>query len=245
MPLAQTTTSTNLADLKALVVAASAAWRTIDTYEAVLTRRELNPKGQANNELVFFQYRREPMSVFQRTTSGHGKGREVLYNPGKFGDKLYVMLGEGDSKLAKAGFVAPAISPDDPKVVEKSRYSIRQLGFGWTTAALGSVVAKFEVGRIPTDALTFDGEVVRSESAYPLTGVTHRLRPGDDPVMPLGGTRFYFFDMKLDSPAYGMPVLVVALDPAGREVEYYLYEKVNQPANLTDAHFDPARLGKK
>ena len=70
--------------------------------------------------------------------------------------------------------------------------------------------------------------------------------PGIDGVGSLDdGTRVYFFDMRKDSPAYGMPVLVVATDPMGREQEYYLFEKIRRPANLTDAHFDPARLGKK
>jgi hypothetical protein len=68
------------------------------------------------------------------------------------------------------------------------------------------------------------------------------LRPGDDPVMPLGGTRLYFFDLRAGSSTYGMPLLVIATDSMGQEVEYYFFEKVKLPANLTDAHFDPARL---
>ena len=235
----------NLAELKALVAAAGAAWKATDTYEVVATRRELTPKGHVNNDVTFVQYRREPMSVFVRTTSGTGKGREVVYNPGKFGDKLHAMLGEGDSKLAKAGFIAPPIAPDDPKVLEKTRYSMREAGFGRPIEALKTAVAKLEAGKLPADALTFDGELKRDEFAHPVVGVTHKLRPAEDPLMPLGGTRLYFFDMRKDSPAYGLPVLVLATDAVGREHEYYLFEKMKRPANLTDAHFDPARLGKK
>ena len=97
----------NLTDVKALLAAANATWRATDTLEGVLTRREINPKGQLNSEVLVFQYRREPMSVFTRNIGGSGKGREVVYNPGKFGDKMYVMLGEGDSKLARR----PGLSP--------------------------------------------------------------------------------------------------------------------------------------
>jgi hypothetical protein len=245
VPTAPKADSKNLRDLKALVATTTTAWKWIETYEATLTRRELNPKGQVQSEVLLFQYRREPVSVFTRNTGGGGKGREMVYNPGKFGDKMYVMLGEGDAKLAKSGFIAPPISPDDPKVTEKARYSIREAGFGRPINTLNAAVAKLEAGALPADAITFDGEVTRSEYSYPLVGVTHKLRPGDDPLFPAGGTRLYFFDLKKDSLSYGMPVLVTATEAAGREAEYYLWEKVKAPAGLTDAHFDPARLGKK
>ena len=42
-----------------------------------------------------------------------------------------------------------------------------------------------------------------------------------------------------------LPVLVVATEAAGKEAEYYLFEKMKSPANLTEADFDPARLKKK
>ena len=34
--------------------------------------------------MLLYQHRREPMSVFTRNTGGGGKGREMVYNPGKF-----------------------------------------------------------------------------------------------------------------------------------------------------------------
>jgi hypothetical protein len=106
------------------------------------------------------------------------------------------------------------------------------------------VVAKIEAGKLTPDALTFLGPVKREEYPYPLTGITHTLRPGDDPLFPQGGTRTFFFDLKEKSPSFGMPVLIIATDAAGKEAEYYLFEKVKAPAGLTDADFDPARLGK-
>jgi hypothetical protein len=235
----------NLAELKTLLATANAVWRATDTFEGVLTRREINPKGQLNSEVLVFQYRREPMSVFTRNIGGSGKGRELVYNPGKFGDKMYVMLGEGDSKLAKAGFIAPAISPDDSRATEKARYSIREAGFSRNANVLGAAIAKIADGKAPADSLVYEGEVTRPEYLHPLVGITYKMRPGDDPLMPAGGTRFYYFDMKKDSPSYGMPVLVIATDAMGKEVEYYLFDKIKSPAGLTDADFDPARLGKK
>ena len=235
----------NVTELKALVATSRAAWNNLSTYETHLTRRELNPKGQINSEVLIFQYRREPVSVFTRNVGPSGKGREVVYNPGAHGDKLHVMLGEGDHSWLKAGTLAPApISPDDTRVKEKARYSIREAGFGRWVAALGVAVANLEAGRIAPDALTFNGAVTRDEYPAPLVGVTHKLRPGDDPLLPSGGTRHYFFDMRAGSPSFGLPVLLVAFDAAGKEVEYYMADKVKNPAGLTDANFNPSRLGK-
>ena len=234
----------NLGELKALLATANASWKAVDTYETTLTRRELNPKGEVNSEVLIFQFRREPMSVFTRNVSESGKGREVIYYPAKHGDKLHVMLGQGDNRFVKAGIVAPPVSPDDPRVKEKARYSIRDAGFGRTVGTLTAAVAKLEAGKVPPDSISFDGEVNRAEYPHPLVGVTHTLRPGDDPLLPTGGTRLYFFNMKKDAPSYGLPVLGIATDAAGKEAEYYLFEKVTSPAGLTDADFDPARLKK-
>ncbi len=235
----------NLTELKALVATAGAAWKTVDTLEATVTRREVNPQGAATSEVVLFQFRREPLSVFTRTITESGKGREIVYNPAKHGDNLYLMLGQGDHKLLKAGTVLPGVSPDDSRVKEKARYSIRDIGLGKHAARIADAIAKVEAGKLPADALTYHGAVKRDEYAHPLAGVTLALRPGDDPLFPNGGKRAYFFDMKEKSPSYGLPVLTFATDAKGAEAEYYLYEKVKSPADLTDAHFDPKRLGKK
>lgn len=237
--------SANPVALKELLATAGTAWKAVSTYELVLTRREINPKGELVRDTVLFQYRRDPLALHTVNLEGNSKGRESVYNPGKFGDKLYLKLGEGDSKLFKAGFVAPAMSPDDERVAEKARYSVREIGHGKMLARLEAALAKVEARKAPADALALDPDVKRPEWPDPLARVTHRLRPGDDPLLPAGGTRLYFFDTKRGSPSFGLPVLVTATDANGKEAEYYLFEKWKNPANLTDADFDPARLKKK
>jgi hypothetical protein len=234
----------NLADLKELVATARASWKALDGYEGTMTRRELNPKGVLNSEVLLYQFRREPMSVYSRTTAGNGKGREVLYAPTKHGDKMHVVLGDGDSMVAKAGFKPDPVSPDNDKVRAKARYSIRDAGFGKWIERLGAAVAQLERGVLAPGALTFDGPVSRPEFVHPLTSVTHRLKPGEDPAMPDGGTRVYLFDTAPSSPSCGMPLVIAATDPTGREAEFYLFEKFRAAA-FTDADFNPARLGKK
>ena len=86
--------------------------------------------------------------------------------------------------------------------------------------------------------------MTRPEYPCPLTVVEVTIPPRGEPQMPKGGTRQVFFDPRPDSPSYRMPVLVVARETGGREVEYYLFDRIRTPAGLTDADFDPARLGK-
>jgi hypothetical protein len=233
------------AALKELLATASGAWAKVTTYELTLTRREINPRGDAVRDTVLFQYRREPMALYTRTLDGNSNGRESVYNPSKFGDKLHLKLGVGDHPVFKAGFVAPAMSPDDPKVTEKARYSVREIGHGKMIARLEAALAKLEAGKSAPDALALEDGAKRPEWPDPLARVTHRLARGDDPVMPAGGTRVYFFDTKPGSPSFGLPVLVTATDSNGKEVEFYLFEKWKNPANLTEADFDPARLKRK
>jgi hypothetical protein len=185
------------------------------------------------------------MSVFMRNIGDAGKGREILYNPTKHGDKIYIMIGEGDNRLFKAGFKAPPLSPDNPQVKERTRYSIREAGYGTPIAKVASWVAKAESGKIPADALTFLGPVERKEYPYALLGVSLKLRPGDETLMPNGGTRQWFFDPNPESTSYGWPVLIIATEPNGKEVEYYLFEKIKLQVRFTEADFAPERLGRK
>lgn len=226
------------AALKELLATANGAWARVTTYEAVLTRREINPRGDPVRDTVLFQYRREPMALYTHTLDGNSKGRESVYNPAKFGDTIHLKLGEGDHPVFKAGFVT-TLSPDDKKVAEKARYSVREIGHGKMLARLAGA------SKSAPDALALEENVKRPEWPDPLARVAHRLARGSDPVMPAGGTRSYFFDTKQGSPSFGLPVLVTATDPTGKEVEFYLFEKWKNPANLTDADFDPARLKKK
>jgi hypothetical protein len=246
-PPGPSSASANIAEVKKLAIYALEKWSKVDTYEAVVTRRELTPAKDITKEIsedvVFYQYRKEPMSVFIKNIGESGKGRELIYNSRT--DKIHVMVGEGDNKWVPAGFKAPPVSPDDPRVKEKSRYSIREAGYGTPINRVASWVAKAETGKIPADALTFLGPVNRKEYPYPLLGVSLKLRPGDDSMLLNGGTRQWFFDPKTDSSSYGWPVLIIASEPNGKEVEYYLFEKLKLQVPLTDADFSPERFGKK
>jgi len=234
-----------LEEVKRLVETAAAKWKTVNCYEATVTRRELAPNKKMTEDVVLYQFRKQPFAVYIKNLGESGRGREILYFPSKHEDRIYSILGKGDENfLLKAGDRAPAVSPDMPLVKSKTRYSIREAGHGTPIARLGEWVARAESGKIPAESLTYLGEVRRKEYPYPLQGVQLRLRPNDDPHMPHGGTRLWFFDPKPESPSHGFPVLIIAAEPNGREVEYYLFERMDFTKRFTDADFDPARLGK-
>lgn len=233
----------HVAEVKKLAAAAAERWAKTGTYEAVVTRRELSPKGKMTEDVVLYQFRKEPMSVYIRNLGESGKGREILYNPTQHKDVIHVILGKGDENLLyKAGDKGPALSPDNGLVKRESRYSIREAGWGTPIARVGMWAGKAEAGKIPADALTFHGPVERKEFPYPVVGVQLKLRPGDDPLLPDGGVRQWFFDPKPDSPSHALPILIIATEPDGREVEYYQFEKVKLGVPFTDAEFSPERL---
>ena len=85
-----------LAEVKKLVEAATARWKTVDCYEATVTRRELAPNKHLTDDMVLYQFRKEPMAVYIRNISESGKGREILYYPSKYEDKIHAIIGKGD-----------------------------------------------------------------------------------------------------------------------------------------------------
>lgn len=235
----------NFKNVRRLAELASNKWQSVSTYEARLTRREtVGGKAQPEEE-VLYRLRKEPFAVFMRNTGEIGKGREVLYNPTQFGDKMHIIVGAGDSIFLKAGRRAPSMSPDSPSVTEKSRQNIRDAGFGNTIARFNSVIEKMKNGRAKPDTLFYAGAEVRKDMpGFTLERIDQTISPRDEPLLQAGGKRLWFFDAKPDSISYGLPVLVVTFE-GGREVEYYRFDRFRIPGNLTDADFDPEKMGKK
>jgi hypothetical protein len=230
------------ATLGKLADTATKRWAAIDTFEAKLTRREVVRGAAAQTEEVLLQVRREPFAVYMRNTGEVGRGREVLYNPSRHEDKVHAIVGEGDSRLYKAGNKAPSLSPDSPLVKNKSRRSIRDAGPGTAVALFARLVQTN-----PAD-LKHVGPVQRPEfPGVPLELVEQTVRPNAEPDAERGGVRGWYFDAKPDSPGYGLPVMMTLTEAGStppRELEYYCYTQVKAPAGLTDADFGVERLGR-
>ncbi|HEY3789333.1 MAG TPA: DUF1571 domain-containing protein [Urbifossiella sp.] len=235
----------NLAAIKKISTTLADKLKLLGNYEARFTRRENLDGTPGKIEEVIFRFRAEPMAVYMKNVSEVGKGREVLYNPSQHGDKIHVIIGEGDTRFLRVGAKGPSLSPDAPQIRAKSRHTIRESGIAISGNRFIAAVAKLETGRLP-NSLKYAGLLKRDEFGdTPLEGVEETIRKGDQEGVPDGGTRHWFFDAKPDSPSFGLPVLVILYDAAGKELEYYKYTQLRSPTNFTDADFDPARLGKK
>lgn len=245
-PAGPSPAAVNLSHLKKLAQVASDQWKKVDTYEARLVRQEVVYAGdgkatEGKKEEVLYRFRRDPMAVYMKNLGDVGKGREVLYNPSKHGEKLHIVTGAGDFISG----MEVTKSPDDPMVRDRSRQSIRDAGFGRGITAFAGTVEKIEGGRLPPDVLKYLGPTKRPEYVHPLEAVAQTIRPGDDKQSPHGGTRTWFFDGKPESPSYGLPVLVVTTEPGGKDIEYYCFTQFRLPAGFTDADFDPARVHRR
>ncbi len=237
--------SGNLAQLKRLSALATRKWQSVDTYETRSVRREVVNGKPPKTEEMLIQFRREPFAVYMRNVGETGRGREILYAPSKTDDKLHVVVGEGDTVFLKAGTRAPSQDPDSARVRSASRHSIKETGFGTPIAGFAKAVSRIETARAAADSLKYAGAVTRQElPGATLEAVDQTLAPGDDPLLPKGGRRQWFFDAKPESPSYGLPVMLITFE-GNREVEFYSFDRFRLPAGLTDADFSPDRLGQK
>jgi Protein of unknown function (DUF1571) len=208
----------------------------IDSYTARLRRREQVGGKDMPEELILAQFRKKPFSVHFKWIACEAQGRELIYVQGQFEDKIHTLLAPSDPKFFSRVMALPA---DSALVRSRSRYPITDAGLGNLIARFGHVldVAEKTGPTMPVKSL---GLVKRPESAEMLQGVEVTYPPRVDPLLPDGCRRWWFFD-----PQNGLPVLVITTDPAGREVEYYCYDRLLYPVKLDNADFDPTRLGKE
>lgn len=206
-------------------------------FEARLIKREvINGKEMPQDEILY-RYRVKPQSVYMKTLSDAGQGREVLYIAGQ--KSMTVITGKGDNVLVGAGYKTE-LDPDSKMATAKSRHKIYDAGFTRSEKGLARAIEAAEKGNpVVMKAL---GPVKRKEYDYPLEGVALELKPGQDPTLPKGGRREIYFDPKIDSPSFMLPVVATATEPDGREVEYYYFDKFKVPANFD---WNPDNLGRK
>ena len=225
--------------LRTLYQQASERYASMDSYIVRFRRREqINGKDKPE-EVIFAKFRKNPMSVYFKWLGPEGKGREVIYVKGQFEDKIHTLVAAGDVPLLSAG-KRFAISPDSPLVMAKSRYSIRTSGVGPLIDHFGRMVTAVEKGETPQASVKYLGRVKRPEFEKACEAVEQRIAKGSEKTMPGGGTRLWMFD-----PVNKLPVLVIAQDETGHEVEYYCYDLFQFPVKLDDADFTPDKVWKE
>jgi hypothetical protein len=207
---------------------AAERWAVMDSYICRLRRREQVNGKDRPEELLIFKFRKQPFSVYFKFLGPEGRGREVAFVKGQYGNQIHSLLAAGDMPFAPAG-KRMAIAPDSIFVRSASRHAITEAGFGDCIERFGK--------RLDAGAVRYLGLVKRPEYDTPLEGAECPVLPGDDPSLPRGGRRWLMFD-----PASRMPVLVMTQDESGHEVEYYCYDRIEWPVKLDDDDFNPDRL---
>lgn len=227
--------------VRKLLEQSQSRWATVIDYDARLVKREVVKGKKMPQDEIQYRFRKQPLSVGMRVVSEEGQGRELVYVQGRDDNGMHVIVGKGDSALARPGFKT-TVRPDSAQATAKSRYKIYEAGFGRTLTGLAKAVTAAEGGARIVKPL---GPQERPEYPYPLEAVEVTIRSGDDPLFPRGGKRVIYFDPKPDSPSLWMPVLTIASDHTGTEVEYYCFDRIRLPAGLSDVDFDPARMGNR
>jgi hypothetical protein len=209
---------------------------TLQTYVMRVRSREVVKGTQKPEEIRESKYRKEPYSVYFRWVGTEGKGRELVYVKNQHGNMIHTLLAAGDNPFMAAGRRFK-IAPDSFLIRDRSRYQITDAGMTPLIERFGRLVKALEAGDRSQGTGEYRGLVKRPEFEKEVAEVRQVLPPKADPTLPKGGERLLFFDT-----THHLPVLVIAMDETGREVEYYCHDRIWLNHPLTDDDFNPDRL---
>ncbi|MGE3805621.1 MAG: DUF1571 domain-containing protein [Gemmataceae bacterium] len=222
--------------LRQLHQLASARVNKMDSYIVRLRRREQVNGQDRPEEMMTFKFRKSPFSVYFKWLGIEGRGREVVYVKDQFDNKLHTLLAAGDMPLMPAG-KRMSLSPDSIFVRSASRHSINDAGFGYLVEAFGRAVRRVETNPKTASTMKYLGLLKRPEFDEPGDAVEQVIQPGEEALLPKGGTRLWLFDT--DSH---LPVLTITSDNTGHQVEYYCYDRLQWPVKLDNEDFNPDLL---
>lgn len=233
-PATALATEPHYVKLRQLQQQAAAKYAKIDSYVARLQRREqINGKNSAE-EVILFSHRKEPWSVHLKWIGTEAQGRESLYVKGRYEGKIHTLLAPSDPRILGK---MVAMAPDSPFIRSRCRHPITEAGVGSLIDRFGRLVDREESGQ--AQALRCAGPMQRAEHEQPLEAVEQLIAEREETALPGGGRRWWFFD-----PVTSFPTVIITVDSAGQQVEYYCYDKFLMPAGLDDDDFNPERLGK-
>jgi hypothetical protein len=212
---------------------AQESYNSIDSYIVRFRRRELVGARMGPEEIMLLKFRKQPWSVYFKWLGNEGKGREVVYVKGRYGNLIHTKTAAGDVPFMPGG-KRMSVAPDSMLVRSKSRHPITEAGIGTVIAQLGGLVELAEHADPRLGGAKYLGLVRRKEFADPVEAVLHVIPAGMEQGLPRGGRRFYYFDTKMR-----FPVLIITLDENQQEVEYYCYDRFLFPGRLSDDDFNP------
>ncbi len=208
----------------------------MDSYIVRLTRREFIKGKLQPEEVMLLKFRRDPFSVHFKWLGAQARGREVVFVKGQSNDQIHTLLAAGDMPLMPAG-KRISLGHDSPLVRSGCRHSILDAGIGHLVEELGRLLTALEKGDRQRGTLTYLPSQKRPEFSAPVAAIERVIPPNVETCLPRGGKRWLYFD-----PTSKLPLLVVAVDDRGQEVEYYHYDRLQYPVKLDDDDFNPDKL---
>jgi hypothetical protein len=230
--------------MKRLQLLAAEKMAKLEGFEARLTRREVIADKPAPEQTMQFKYRTRPMSMHMKWVGTEAKGRELVYVSGRKEDTVEILTAKGDGLPITPAGKRISFAATDATIRGKTRYDLREGGMQLAVTRLGQSLVKAEQDPVTAARFRYLGRVPRPERPSGLEAIEETILAGAEPLFPKGGKRTTFFDPDPASPGHGLPILVMALNESGREVEYYFFDQL-KPARFTEADFDTNILWKK
>lgn len=204
-------------ELSALLASMEAAYAGVADYTARFVRREVVAGHQRAAEEAVLKFQR-PGRIYLRWTAGAPSGREIIFVPGRDGDRALVH----EPGLVSGRFTV-LMAPDHPRILAESRHPITDVGLGRLIELVASNVRRgMARGEVQLTDHGDDGHVRRIELSFPR-----------DPSLGYYCRRF------LATLRNGLPVTAAVHDFDGRLVAEYAYHDLRLNAGLTDTDFDP------
>ncbi len=112
-------------------------------FEARLIKREVVNGKETPQDEILYRYRVKPQSVYMKTLSENGQGREVLYIAGQ--KSMTVVTGKGDNPIVGVGYKTE-LDPDSKLATSRSRHRIYDAGFTRSEKGLARAIEAAEKG---------------------------------------------------------------------------------------------------
>ncbi len=212
------------ADFLRLLARADSAYAEVRDYTATMTSVERVKEALEPENRILLKFQR-PFKVHLRWVEGPAKGREGLYVPGAYDGKFILAEPEGIAKF----FVA-RLDPSDPRVLERSRHPVTDVGIGRLLEIVGD------------NARRAAREKVLRFHDHGLAEVAGRRVRQVEAVLPKdAGAGYYGYRVTLTfDEEHHLPIRVVVYDWTDRLVEDYTYSRLVLNPGLRAADFDLA-----
>jgi hypothetical protein len=204
-------------ELSVLLASMEAAYAGVSDYTARFIRREVVAGHQRSAEEALLKFQR-PGRIYLRWTAGAPSGREIIFVPGRDGDRALVH----EPGLVSGRFTL-LMAPDHRRILAESRHPITDVGLGRLIDLVASNVRRGAArGDVQLTDHGDDGHGRRIELSFPR-----------DPSLGYYCRRF------LTTLRHGLPVSAAVHDFDGRLVAEYAYHDLRLNHGLTDTDFDP------